>query len=230
LIYSLNLVRFNVPFDLTGLPAIEKFVGRQKELERLWHHLQPQNSNSRTVVILQGLGGIGKTQLAIRFARHHKDDYTAILWLSAKSRDTLLQSFSSILPRLPGHSQTSVAKNEDEAERNARQVLRWLALPGNSRWLLILDNVDEYSSGTEDGYDIQEFFPTADYGSILVTSRLQSLAELGHSLSIPALNTEESLSLLWQSRNLHIPEMFATQKADQGTEVFSGIIFNLANE
>jgi NB-ARC domain len=119
------------------VPAIENFLGRQKELERLWYHLQSQNSHFRKVAILHGLGGIGKTQLAIRFARDHKDDFTAILWLGGKSRDTLLQSLSSILPKLPGQSQTPAAINEDEIEQNARQVLQWLAIPGNSRWLLI---------------------------------------------------------------------------------------------
>jgi hypothetical protein len=47
---------------------------------------------------------MGKTQLAIRFAQDHKDDFTAIFWLSSKDRGTLLQSLSSILPQLPGQS------------------------------------------------------------------------------------------------------------------------------
>jgi hypothetical protein len=61
--------RFHVPLDLTDVPAIENFLGRYQELERLWHHLQPGNSKSRRVAILHGLSGMGKTQLAIRFAQ-----------------------------------------------------------------------------------------------------------------------------------------------------------------
>ncbi|KAE8553941.1 hypothetical protein EYB25_002479 [Talaromyces marneffei] len=210
-------VRFNLPFNLTGLPAIENFLGRQKELERLWHHLQPQNSNSRTVAILQGLGGIGKTQLALRFARDHKADYTTILWVNGRSRGTLLQSLSAILPRLASHSQTFAVTDKEEVEQYARQVLKWLALPGNSRWLLIFDNVDEYSPETDDGYDIQKYFPTADHGSILITSRLQSLTEVGRSFAVPTLDNNEAILLLWQSRNLRTPEIITENEVDQDT-------------
>ena len=54
-------------------------------------------------------------------------------------------------------------------------MLLWLALDGNLRWLIIFDNIDQYSpfgNAVGDGYDIGEFFLTADYGSILITSRL----------------------------------------------------------
>lgn len=223
--FVLDIVRFSIPFNLAGLPAIENFLGRQKKLERLWHYLQPQTCNSRKVAILHGLGGIGKTQLAIRFARNHKDHFTAILWLRGKNRNALLQSLSSILPRLPGQTQASMAKNEDEVEQNARKVLKWLALPGNSRWLLIFDNVDNYSPVIEDGYDIREFFPTSDYGSILITSRLQSLAELGQSFPVPTFSSEEAISLLGQNRHLPIPDMISKEEVDQGIDLHSSLIF-----
>jgi hypothetical protein len=112
--------RFHVPLDLTGVPAIETFLGRLEELESLWHHLEPRNLESRKVAILHGLGGIGKTQLAIRFARDHKDDFTSIFWLNGKSQETLLQSLSSVLLRLPCQGQTIKAINEEEVKHHAR--------------------------------------------------------------------------------------------------------------
>lgn len=206
MIYTLAS-RYHVPLDLTGVPAIETFLGRHKELEHLWHHLQPRSSKLRKVAILHGLGGIGKTQLAIRFARHHKDDFTAIFWLSGKSRETLLQSLSSVLSQLPGQDRTVIATNEEEVEQNARQVLKWLAIPGNSQWLLIFDNIDQYSpvpGGLDDGYDIAEFFPTADHGSILITSRLQRLSELGKSFPVQILESEDAIQLLLQTGGLSV--------------------------
>ncbi|CAG8885562.1 unnamed protein product [Penicillium egyptiacum] len=137
--------RFNVPLDLTAVPVIANFVGRQDELDNLWHYLQPTDSPSRKVAILHGLGGIGKTQLAIRFARDHRDDFTAIFWLNGKNRDALLQSLSSALNRLPGQGWDSEATDDGEVEQRARHMLRWLALDGNSRWLIIFDNIDQYS-------------------------------------------------------------------------------------
>jgi hypothetical protein len=90
-------------------------------------------------------------------------------------------------------------------EQQARQVLRWLALEGNSRWLIIFDNIDQYSpisSTAGDAYDIGEFFPTADHGSILITTRLQRLTELGKSLPIHRLDYEDEIQLLFQSSGL----------------------------
>ncbi|KAJ5186104.1 protein kinase subdomain-containing protein [Penicillium cf. griseofulvum] len=199
--------RFHVPFDLTAIPEIEKesFLGRQDELDDLWQHFQPTQSQSRKVAILYGLGGIGKTQLAIRFARDHQHDFSAILWLSGKDRGTLFQSFSSYFPRLPEHPEIPGVVSIEEVEQRARNVLQWLAMGGNSRWLIILDNIDQYTpvdSATGDAYDIRKFFPAADHGSILITSRLPGLAELGKPFQINKLNQSDTIQLLLSKSGL----------------------------
>ncbi|KAJ5635765.1 uncharacterized protein N7484_009078 [Penicillium longicatenatum] len=197
--------RFEVPLDLTSVPVIDNFVGRQAELDSLWQYLKPTDSQSRKVAVLHGLGGMGKTQLAVRFAREHKHDFTTVLWLNGKDRDTLLQSFSSTLSRLPGHSQNHEAINNEELEGRAKQVLRWLATDGNSRWLLIFDNIDQYSpidSDIDGGYDIGTFFPPADHGFILITSRLLGLTELGRSFPVRKLDLTDAIQLLSQNCGL----------------------------
>lgn len=95
--------------------------------------------------------------------------------------------------------------NDEEIEQRAMHVLKWLAIEGNSRWLIIFDNVDQYSpfSGpVGDTYDIAEFFPGADHGSILITSRLQRLTELGESFPVDKLDLKDTVQLLLQSRSL----------------------------
>lgn len=121
--------RFKIPLDLTAVPVIENFVGRQADLDRLWQYFMPTDSQRQKVAVLHGLGGIGKTQLAVHFAREHQHEFTAIFWLSGKDRGTLLQSFSSVLPRLPGQSQTHEAIGDEELEQRATQVLQWSLLP-----------------------------------------------------------------------------------------------------
>jgi hypothetical protein len=163
---------------------------------------------------------MGKTQLAIRFARDHKDDFTAIFWLSGKDRATLLQSLSSVFPRLPGQCQNIEAINGEEVEQRAKHVLKWLATQGNSRWLIIFDNVDQYSAidgGTRGAYDISEFFPTADHGSILITSRLQRLTELGTSFPVQRLEPEDAIQLLLQSSGLSAQNTTGKAEANPGT-------------
>ncbi|KAJ5413807.1 hypothetical protein N7509_000434 [Penicillium cosmopolitanum] len=210
--------RFDVPLDLTAVPVIGSFLGRQGELDRLWQYLQPTVSQSRKVAIIHGLGGMGKTQLAIRFARDHKHNFTAIFWLSGKDRGTLLQSLSSVLPRLPGQSHVDGAINDEEVEQRARDVLRWLAIEGNSRWLIIFDNIDQYSpSSTGDAYDIAELFPGADHGSILITSRLQGLTELGKSFPINRLDLKDAIQLLLQSSRLSMTNIAKELESNRDT-------------
>ncbi|KAJ5313618.1 uncharacterized protein N7443_000502 [Penicillium atrosanguineum] len=199
--------RFNIPLDLAGVPVIENFLGRQGELDQFWQYLRPTGLPSRKVAVLHGLGGMGKTQLAIRFARDHRHDFTAIFWLSGKNRGTLLQSLSSTLPRLPGQSQNTKAVNDEEVEQRAKDVLKWLAIEGNSRWLIIFDNIDQYSpfnGPISDAFDIAEFFPRADHGSILITSRLQGLTELGMSFPIQRLDLKDAIQLLLLSSRLSV--------------------------
>lgn len=203
------------------MPVIENFLGRQDELDQLWQYFQPRSSRSRKVAILHGLGGMGKTQLAIRFARDHKDDFTAIFWLSGKDRGTLLLSLSSILSRLPGQSQKPEATNDEEVEQQAINVLQWLALEENSRWLIIFDNIDQYSSvdsGLRDAYDIGRFFPAADHSSILITSRLESLTELGKSFLIHRLDSQDAIQLLLQSSRLSLKNTTRDLERNLGTE------------
>ncbi|QKX55329.1 uncharacterized protein TRUGW13939_02421 [Talaromyces rugulosus] len=57
---------------------------------------------------------------------------------------------------------------------------------------------DSVHGGPGDGYDISEFFPTADHGSILITSRLQVLTDLGTSFPIQKLGTKDAIELLLQ--------------------------------
>ncbi|KAJ6120164.1 protein kinase subdomain-containing protein [Penicillium sp. IBT 18751x] len=211
---------FDVPFDLTAVPVTENFLGRQGELEQLWQSLQPTKSDLRKVAIIHGLGGMGKTQLAIRFARIHKNDFTAIFWLSGKDRATLMQSLSSILPRLPGQSQTTDTINNEEIEQRSRTVLQWLASEGNSRWLIIFDNIDQYSpvnSAIGRPYNIKEFFPGADHGSILITSRNQRSAELGISFPIHRLHPKDAIQLLLQISRLSAENIEKELKSDPDT-------------
>ncbi|KAJ5556315.1 hypothetical protein N7494_000230 [Penicillium frequentans] len=196
------------------MPMITNFVGRQDELDN--------TPPSQKVVVLHGLGGIGKTQLAIRFARDHRDHFTAIFWLNGKNLNTLLQSLSSALNRIPGQGWDSKAINDREVEQRARHMLRWLALDGNSRWLIIFDNIDQYSpfsSAIGDRYDIWEFFPKAYHGSILITSRLQDVTELGEPFPVHRLDSYNSTQLLLQSSGLAARN--TTSKLDSNPDILT---------
>ncbi len=159
--------------------------------------------NGRKIHILHGLGGIGKTQLALAYTRKHQETYSAILWLNGNSKDTLLQSLAAFGKRIPtGRPQEPLVGRTSHApdvEAEASAVLRWLALRGNRQWLMVIDNVDrkcQPDNKDPQAYDVSSFFPPADYGSLLITTRLSSLGEVGISTEVGRLTLEQALELL----------------------------------
>jgi hypothetical protein len=201
------------------VPAISEFLGRESDLDDLWEILRPREDNMRRVAVLHGLGGIGKTQLAIRFARIHKNDFTAVIWLNGKDQKTLIQSLASVLPRLPGIKKAGHPQNNAEFEKQAYQVLEWFSSEGNSKWLLIFDNVDQYvrdDSSDSEGYDVSTFFPRADQGSIVITTRLPEHSELGQSHPVEKLGVDEAANLL------HETSGYKLNNKDTASDVYSG--------
>ncbi|KAL3444390.1 hypothetical protein BJX65DRAFT_310973 [Aspergillus insuetus] len=183
---------FRVPLDPRNVPAIHEFLGQEDELQGLWNGLGPESSPLRKVAILDGLGGIGKTQLAIRFARTHKEDYSAIFWINSGDQDALLRSLASAFSRVPGSkyresSQSQQRSQPDHITKNdinqkAEAILNWLALD------------DPNSSGG--GHDISHYFPAADHGSILITSRSSWMRELGMHYPVQKLILADAVQLL----------------------------------
>ena len=104
-----------------------------KEIE---HSLLLLNSeDERKIHVLHGLGGIGKTQLAIAYARKHKEIHSVILWLNGGSIDTLLQSLAAFATyaHIDGirESTVKITGHGQEMAQKANDVLRWLDLEGN---------------------------------------------------------------------------------------------------
>ena len=139
------------------------FIGRDTELEQMENILLPDsNSSTRKVLILGGMGGIGKTQLAVIYAKRHSSSYSSVFWLNATSESTLMSSLRGVTNRiLPPET---VSKFDNDQLRI--QVSNWLSELDNTRWLLILDNYDD-----PDQYDITKYYSSVTHGSIIITTR-----------------------------------------------------------
>lgn len=87
--------------------------------------------------------------------------------------------------------------NEEDFDAIVRDVLEWFKKPSNNQWLLIFDSVDREFSRDPEGFDLREYIPSADHGSILITSRLKDmqLARLKKVQLEPFDNQQGSLLL-----------------------------------
>ncbi|KAK5246710.1 hypothetical protein LTR20_007356 [Exophiala xenobiotica] len=180
--------KYHIPFSLRGVPMLDKFADRPAELAALSQSLLPQRGlRRRRIFVLSGMGGMGKTQLAAQFARRHHERYSAVFWLDGSSEDSLRQSIASAATRIPAGqipeaTRTAATSKGIDLEVVVECVLDWLSLADNDGWLVVLDNVDrEYrpQAPQPGSYDIGRYFPEADHGSILVTTRLGELEQQG---------------------------------------------------
>jgi hypothetical protein len=139
------------------------FIGRDTELEQMENILlSNSNHSTRKVLILGGMGGIGKTRLAIKYAKQHCTSYSSVFWLNATSESALNSSLRDVANRILPPA--TVSKLDDDQLRI--QVLNWLSELDNTRWLLILDNYDN-----PDQYNLTKYYPSVAHGSIIITTR-----------------------------------------------------------
>jgi hypothetical protein len=158
---------------------------------------------SRRTVILHGLGGIGKTQLSIAYAKRHKDNYSAVFWINIKDEDSLKQSFVKVAKQIirghPSASRLSNLNMTGDLDEVIDAVRAWLSLPGNTRWLMIYDNYDNPilpGSINSTTLDIAEYLPESWQGSVIITTRWAKV-KVGHRIHVSKLkNLQDSLQIL----------------------------------
>ena len=150
------------------------------------------------------MGGTGKTQLSLAYARKHRADHTAIVWLTGQTQDSLKQSIAGVARSLPANplpdsTRDNHQQGSEGLETAIDKVLEWFGQPGNTQWLLIYDNVDRDASDEAhdpEAYDIRKYFPNSDHGSIIITTRRLQLRHLGDELKVNTMTMEEGMDLL----------------------------------
>jgi tetratricopeptide (TPR) repeat protein len=153
------------------------FTGRDEELSALKDALAVHR-----VVALSGLGGMGKTQLAVQYAARHAADYDVVWWIGAEQSTTLVHDFAA----LAGALGLPLAHGQDEQAVVAavRERLRTL-----DRWLLIFDNAADPAS-------VRPFVPEGTSGHVLVTSRYAAWAGMAQGLTVEKLSDEAAADFL----------------------------------
>jgi NB-ARC domain len=164
------------------------FVGRNDELKQMKNILlSDPDSSDRKVLVLGGMGGIGKTHIAIRYAKQHHTSYSSVFWVNATSKSALITSLRRLAPQvLPG--ETIDQLDDDQLWV---QISLWLSKLENSRWLLIFDNYDDPNQ-----YQIEQYYPFVAHGSIIITTRQPDCVN-GYQIKVQSMTTDEdSLSIL----------------------------------
>ncbi|MFF2720876.1 FxSxx-COOH system tetratricopeptide repeat protein [Streptomyces sp. NPDC058011] len=169
---------WNVP------PRNPGFTGRSLVLERM----RDQLGGGMAVVLpqpqaLYGLGGVGKTQVALEYVHRFMADYDLVWWISSEQGDDVVASLAELAVRLGAQGGEDMAAASQEAVDLLRR-----GVP-SERWLLVFDNADDPET-------LRRYFPQGGSGHILVTSRNQSWSQHGDALPVDVFLREESVEHL----------------------------------
>ncbi|MER6631133.1 FxSxx-COOH system tetratricopeptide repeat protein [Streptomyces sp. NPDC000987] len=167
-------------------PRNPNFTGRVDLLEMLSDRLRREGTTTVLPEAIHGMGGVGKTQLAIEYAYRHQSEYDIVWWIPAERPGQIGQALVELAQRL-GLVTSAEANIAGPAVREALREGR-----PYSRWLLIFDNADSPER-------VRDYFPTGGSGTILVTSRNRRWSLLGSSLEVDVFTREESKELLRRS-------------------------------
>jgi tetratricopeptide (TPR) repeat protein len=162
-------------------PPVRLFVGRDEQLAAL--HDQLTGRGAATLVptaALSGMGGVGKTQLALAYAHRYREEYQLGWWVPAETELGILTALGTLgvalglPPELPPPELAAQVRD---------------ALAQRSEWLLIFDNASDPTA-------VAEFLPVTGGGHALVTSRDPAWQGIADLAPVDVLTLDEAIELL----------------------------------
>ncbi|EFH79692.1 FxSxx-COOH system tetratricopeptide repeat protein [Ktedonobacter racemifer] len=163
------------------------FVGREDLLTTLANIFRT-SKGAFTSLALSGLGGIGKTQIALEYAFRFVADYKYVFWARAAASESMIADYVTFATLL-----SLPEKDEQDQLKIVEAVKQWLIT--HDRWLLILDNADDLVM-------VRSFLPTSPTGHILLTTRAEVTAPLAQRIEINTLSIDTAALFLLQRASI----------------------------
>lgn len=118
--------------------------------------------DAKAGVVIWGLSGYGKTQLALHYIEKHWPSDLPVLWIDASSVENIERAFSGIATELQNLDSRYKASTSD--------VMRWLCHASNKSWLMVFDSIED-----SDGFDIRTYLPQCEHGRFIMTTVLSNI-------------------------------------------------------
>ena len=165
-------------------PRNPAFTGRDDLLRRLRAQLAHSGRKGGPVAVvaqaLYGLGGVGKTQLALEYAHRFAADYDLAWWIPSENSLMIPAALARLAPKLD----IAASADQEEVVAAVLDVLRT-----RDRWLLVFDNAQQPA-------DLARWRPTGGSGHVLITSRNPAWGALGQAVRVDVLAREQAVELL----------------------------------
>jgi len=175
----------NLPYTSIG----NLFKGRDDILKKLKDQLDDNKPTTITKTqIIQGLGGIGKTRLAVEFAWQalNEKKYRVVFFVNSASTESLHVSLASFAAK----DMLNLTEQEGSQQNAEIAVLQWLMT--NKSWLMIIDGVD-----TNEAVElVEDLLPNLTSGHVIITSRYRQWSAIALQRSLGFLETKEAKQFL----------------------------------
>jgi len=157
------------------------FTGREEHLAKLKTKLSSGKPAALTQAI-HGLGGVGKTQLALEYAYRSMAEYDIVWWVRSEETATLAADYASLAKALD-------LPEKDDADQKLiiQAVKQWLGQ--HPKWLLVFDNA-------KDREDVNDYLPQGKTGHVLISSRNVNWRGTATLLDVKVLVRKESVDFL----------------------------------
>ena len=178
------------------------FTGREELLLALRSQLGAGFTTALVPITLYGMGGVGKSQIAIEYTHRFAADYELVCWISGQIPSQLRSGLVALAPHL---GISASADGDQEATLEAVKEALRLGEP-YSRWLLVIDNAEQPE-------EVMRYLPPTG-GHRLITSRNQAWDEWAQTFHVPQFTRDESIRLI-RRRGKNIREEDADRLAER---------------
>jgi len=164
------------------------FTGRSGYLKKLRQYFAPRDdSRPRRLFLLHGMGGVGKTQISLKFVEDNSAWFWRTFWVDASSAETTELSLQDIASDRDART--------SGVEHSTKSVLQWLSVI-DYEWLIVFDNADG------NPHMLSKYIPAGNRGNILFTSRNQGVSRYVSReafVEVDHMDEEDAISLLLNS-------------------------------
>jgi len=160
-------------------------------------------------VTLYGMGGVGKTQIALEYAYRFRAAYSHLFWIKSETEFELRQSFTALVQSM------SIKKGDEGGLKDVELAQKWLEM-SDGRWLLVFDNVQQVSL-------LRRYWPRSVKGNIVITSQRASFDEFTtKNFRIRPLTVEEGRTLILRQMHLEDGDETTRARAEELSEELGG--------